>query len=113
MTFQHISGEYFLIFVRWFSTEARNEPDDLEPGTDGITKAEFRLGEDGHVKEMGVLLEPEMGGDKIWFKKAGPENRYTADSSADRRKSSHGASSTREQRRLFSSSGQTMAPLFA
>ena len=70
LSFQHISSEYFLVYVRWFSTSARStRSSDFEIGTDTVSKAEFRLGEDGQVEEMGVLLEPEMGGAKIWFQK--------------------------------------------
>lgn len=119
MTFQHMSGEFFLLYIRWFSTEARIRPDDFEIGTDMVTKAEFRLGEDGQVKDMGLLVEPEMGEDKIWFKKDGAENSdrsgqcYRADSSAFGAKSSQGVSGAGRQRRLFSRMGQRMAPLFA
>lgn len=63
-----------MIYVRWFTTEARKDPDDYEIYTDGVSKAEFRLGEDGAVKELGVLLEPEMSDAKIWFKKSGVDN---------------------------------------
>lgn len=119
MTFQHISGEYFLLYIRWFSTEAWTGPDHFESGTDMVTKAEFRLGEDGQVKEMGVFVEPEMGEHKIWFRKARTANSdgswqyYTAGPSAFRAKSSHGVSGAGGQRKLFSRMGQGMAPLFA
>ena len=119
ISFQHISGEYFLIYIRWFSTEARIAPDDFEPGIDGISKAEFRIGEDGQVKELGVLLEPEMGEGKIWFKKAGAKNgheyekHFKAGSSAVKTESKQGASGAGGTRRLFSRSGKVLAPLFA
>ena len=40
-----------------------------------MTKAEFRRGDDGTVKEMGALLEPMMGEEKIWFRKIGGKFR--------------------------------------
>lgn len=119
MSFLHISGEHFLIYLRWFSTEGRLAPDDFEPATDGISKAEFRLGEDGRVKELGVLLEPEMGGGKIWFKKASAENGDEYEkpsdlgSSAVKTEGTQGASGTGGTRRPFSKSGKLLAPLFA
>ena len=119
MSFQHVSGEYFLIFIRWLSTERRPPKDDFEFGMDTVSKAEFRLGEDGQVKEMGVLLEWEMGDTKIWFKRAGDENsdaherRFAAGSSAVRTESSQGTSGVERQRTLFSASVPGLAPLFA
>ena len=49
--------------------EDTRRPGDYEPTRDSISKAEFRLGEDGKVKEMGLQLEVEMSDDKIWFTK--------------------------------------------
>lgn len=63
----HISGENFVAYVR--VDEDTRPPGDYEPTRDSISKAEFRLGEDGKVKEMGLQLEVEMGDDKIWFTK--------------------------------------------
>ena len=65
--FTHISGENFVIYIR--NSEDARKASDYEPGRDGISKAEFRLYESGKVKEMGLLLEAEMGGEKIWFTK--------------------------------------------
>ena len=107
-----------MIFTRAFSTEPRTAPDDYEITTDYLSKAEFRLGEDGRVKELGIVLEPEMGEAKIWFKKAGAENgdgyqkHFTADSSAAKAEIDHSASSAGGQRKLFSRSGKRLAPLF-
>ena len=56
-----------MIYIR-FSDEAR-QPGDYEPMRDSVTKAEFRLGQDGKVKELGLRLEEEMGEEKIWFTK--------------------------------------------
>lgn len=36
---------------------------------DSVSKAEFRLGQDGKVKELGLQLDAEMGDEKIWFTK--------------------------------------------
>ncbi len=118
MSFQHVSGEYFMIFTRAFSTEPQKAPDDYEITTDIFSKAEFRLGEDGRVKELGIVLEPVMGEAKIWFKKAGAENGdgyekcFTGDSSAAKTDSDHSANSAGGQRKLFSRSGKHLAPLF-
>ena len=51
------------------SFEKKTQPGDYEPMRDSVSKAEFRLGENGMVKELGLLLEKEMGDDKIWFLK--------------------------------------------
>ncbi len=40
-----------------------------EPFRHEVSKAEFRLGQDGKVKELGLGLEKEMGDEKIWFTK--------------------------------------------
>ena len=119
ISFLHITGEYFLLYLRSFSTEGRFAPDDFEPATDGISKAEFRLGEDGQVKELGILLESEMGEGKIWFKKASAEDGVDygkpskPGSSAAKMENNQAGSGTRATRRLFSRSGKTLAPLFA
>ena len=78
ITLTHISASYFLFYGRFFADEPRTDPEDTEVNTDGISKAEFKLGEDGQVKMLGVLLEPEMGDNKIWFTKKGTanENEY-------------------------------------
>lgn len=65
--FLHVSGENFVIYVRYY--EESRQPGDYEPMRDSVSKAEFRLGEDGMVEELGLQLEPEMGDDKIWFTK--------------------------------------------
>lgn len=118
ITFQHISSEYFLLYLRSYSTEPRSTTDDFEVATDGLSKAEFRLGEDGQVKEMGVVLEPAMWDAKIWFNKAEAENSdgyekdFAAGSSAVRMESSQGANDAKGQRKLFSKFGPGLAPLF-
>ena len=118
ISFQHISGEYFAIYIRVYSTEGQTAPDDYETTTDDFSKAEFRIGEDGQVKELGVLLESEMGGAKIWFKKGGAENEggcekcFKAGSSGAKTASSWGASVAGEHRKLFFKPRKALAPLF-
>lgn len=65
--FTHVSGENFVIYTRLY--EEPRQPGDYEPMLDSVSKAEFRIGEDGKVKELGLLLEGEMGNEKIWFMK--------------------------------------------
>ena len=124
LSFHHISSEHFLVYIRWFSTSARStDSSDIEVGRDSVSKAEFRLGEDGQVKEMGVLLEPEMGGAKIWFQKekagAKESDGYEkctkhSNSFAFGTQSSQDANNAEGQSRLFSNmTGDGMAPLFA
>lgn len=57
--FTHVSGEDFVIYTRLY--EEPRQPGDYEPMLDSVSKAEFRIGEDGKVKELGLLLEGEMG----------------------------------------------------
>lgn len=119
ITFQHVSGEYFMIHIRLYTTEARRTPDDFEINTDGASKAEFRIGEDGAVKELGILLETEMGEAKIWFRKAGTgdHDEYKTDfdsgSLATQMGSRKGASGVEGQIKLFSGFGMRLAPLFS
>lgn len=101
-----------------FSTEARSKLDDFELATDRVTNAEFRIAEDGQVKEMGVLLEPEMGEGKIWFEKVGAEDSdglgkgFRAGSHDAGRERSRVESEVEGQRKLFSRLGRGVAPLF-
>ena len=90
-TLTHISGEYFLVYGRAFTDQPRRSPDDHEPIIDTVTKAEFRLGENGEVSELGIILTKEMGEAKIWFTKEGVvgEDRYERCSKA-RQSTSHG-----------------------
>ena len=94
-------------------------PDAYEIATDGISKAEFRLGEDGQVRELGLLVEPEMGDAKIWFKRAGAKHgggrkaMFKAGSSAANTESYQGANGAGGQRRLISMFGKDLAPLFS
>ena len=124
-----MSGEYFLIFIRWHSTEAHipssssSSSDDFILENDLLSKAEFRLGEDGQVKEMGVWLEAEMGDAKIWFRKAGAGDNdgyeahfFTAESSTFKTAAADGRGASGGQHGqtvFFSRAGQGLAPLFA
>lgn len=65
--FTHISGEYFVIYTR--ADEDSRQADDYDPTRDAVSKAEFRLGQDGKVKELGLALDGEMGDEKVWFTK--------------------------------------------
>ena len=66
--FEHVSGEYFIVYAGGAETFDR-ETEVFLPGQWRVSKAEFRLGPDGKLKELGVLLEAEMGEELIWFKK--------------------------------------------
>lgn len=65
--FTHVSGEYFVIYVRHGGEPRRLG--NYDTMFDSVAKAEFRLGHDGKVKELGLQLEEEMGDEKIWFTK--------------------------------------------
>ena len=65
---EHVTGEFFLVRVRMYTDELP-EPGKYSPWLDYTMKAEFKVGEDGTVLQMGVLIEPEMGEEKIWFKR--------------------------------------------
>ena len=65
--FEHISGEFFI--GRAYFVQGMEQPDLHDPLHVQLTKVEFRMGEDGRVKEVGALLEPMMGEEKIWFRK--------------------------------------------
>lgn len=118
ISFHHVSGEHFALYIRLYSTEGQTAPDDYETMTDELSKAEFRLGEDGQVKGLGVLLEGEMGDGKIWFKKAGAENGdvyekcFKASSSAVKPESKQGTSGAGGQREPLFKVKRGLAPLF-
>ncbi|KAI4205943.1 MAG: hypothetical protein LQ350_000128 [Teloschistes chrysophthalmus] len=66
-SFQHISGEFFLV-TAYPDTNTTSDLDTSDPFRTMLMKAEFRVGEDGVVRELGAGLEPEMGLDgKVWF----------------------------------------------
>ena len=56
-----------MIYIR--SSQETRQPGDYEPTRDSVSKAEFRLGQDGKVKELGLRLDEEMGDEKVWFEK--------------------------------------------
>ncbi|KAK4694396.1 hypothetical protein P7C71_g3185, partial [Lecanoromycetidae sp. Uapishka_2] len=66
---QHVSGEFFLLYARTSAKKGWDPAKDSRPAQDAVTKAEFRLGENGKVRELGVIVEPEMGNEKIWWRK--------------------------------------------
>lgn len=65
--FIHVSGEYFVAKGQMSSPDGEIDPTD--PFEVQIAKAEFRLGEDGAIAAFGVAVEPEMKGEKIWFRR--------------------------------------------
>ena len=56
------------ILTRQISTRPRETPDDLEPLFDQVTKAEFHIGQDGQVREVGIQLEGGTS-ETTWFQK--------------------------------------------
>ncbi|KAL8688595.1 MAG: hypothetical protein Q9218_005528 [Villophora microphyllina] len=65
---KHVTGEYFLI-KGYPDVDDIKDLDKADLFRTVLTKGEFRMGEDGEIAEMGVLLEPEMGEKKIWLQK--------------------------------------------
>lgn len=60
--FEHISGNYFLAH--------QNCPKRVsESFLNNFLAAEFRIGVDGRVAEMGIAFDDALNGEKIWFKK--------------------------------------------
>lgn len=55
---EHISGEFWLAFLRVKHRDDR----DVE-----VVRAEFYISADGKAGKFGMELEPRMGTDKIWF----------------------------------------------
>ena len=70
ISFSHVSGDFFLVWARPYAI-AEPEESDWRPWVDIVTKGEFRIGESGKVKQLGVNIEPEMGEKKIWWEKLG------------------------------------------
>lgn len=60
--FEHVSGEYFLASIALIKADGFRD-------VQSITKAEYRLNEAGTVDELGIILDAEMGEEKIWFTK--------------------------------------------
>ena len=66
----HISGEYFKVHARFaFVANTSEEFADYVPGYEQMIPAEFRIGANGQVTEMGIGIESQMGQRKIWFRK--------------------------------------------
>ncbi|KAL8855260.1 MAG: hypothetical protein Q9178_008089 [Gyalolechia marmorata] len=65
--FIHVSSEFFILKGQISTPYGKQDP--MDPVDVTLLKAEFRLGEDGEVAEFGAALEPEMGEEKIWFKR--------------------------------------------
>lgn len=62
ITFEHVSGNYFLAWLHMVGREAI-------PGNflNDARAAEFHIDSDGKVDKVGIAYEPSMGGEKIWF----------------------------------------------
>jgi hypothetical protein len=50
----HVSGDFWALGAEFYTMPA-------------LTKVEFRLGPDGLAQNVGVLLEPFMKGELIWW----------------------------------------------
>lgn len=61
ITFVRFSGDHFLAEIR------RGPPPD---NTSHAARARFHVGADGKVVELGIGMEPSMGADLIWYKRA-------------------------------------------
>lgn len=58
---EHVSGDFFVAMVSTCDIGGFD--------IDSPAKAEFRLGEGGGVDRMGIVAEPKMGEEKIWFER--------------------------------------------
>ena len=66
----HVSGEYFIAHGRFAALANTSEEfADYVPTWDGMFPAEFRIGDDGKVRELGIRIESLMGKEKVWFRK--------------------------------------------
>ena len=66
----HVSGEYFLAHFRHAAlSNSSEELADYVPIWDGIRRAEFRIGANKQVSEIGIEIGPSMSEEKIWFRK--------------------------------------------
>ena len=54
----HVSGDFWI-----FGAEFAGMP--------SVTKVQFRLGPDGYAQQVGMLMEPEMKGEFIWWERVG------------------------------------------
>jgi len=64
--FEHVSGEFFVL--RGYDDPHLEDRDLNDPLQVSIYKAEFRVGEDGKIREFGAAIEPKMGEEKVWFR---------------------------------------------
>ena len=62
--FEHVTEDYFFVSV------AIKEYAD----TRQYSRAQFRIGADGRVKDLGVGLEEAMGNEVIWFERIEQNN---------------------------------------
>lgn len=60
ISMEHVNGEFWLATLM----EQNKDPRDHEK-----VRAEFRIGFNSRVKEIGLDMEAEMGGELIWFRK--------------------------------------------
>lgn len=70
LTFEHASGDYFVVIAKHLGDFGALFPD--------VYPAEFRIGVDGKVSEVGVGWEEEMlgrkeGEEKIWLRRIGDD----------------------------------------
>jgi hypothetical protein len=61
LTFEHVSGEYFVIRSDWDGDFGAYFPETYA--------AEFRIGADGAVESLGITWEEKMEGEKIWLQR--------------------------------------------
>ena len=61
MSFEHVSRDFFVITSNWHGDFAAYYPDKYP--------AEFRIGADNKVSEVGIGWEASMGKEKIWLKR--------------------------------------------
>ena len=63
LTLEHVSGDFFVMSSKHVV--------DFGALFNDVFQAEFRIGADGRVKEMGVAWEEGMGDEKIWMQRVG------------------------------------------
>lgn len=62
LEFKHVSGDYFIVY-----TDSTTAPGSVHQD---VMPAEFRVGGDGVVKNLGIAFESEMGKEgRIWFER--------------------------------------------
>jgi hypothetical protein len=58
LEFEHVSGEFFIVEMLDVDTMSRE-----------TLRAQFRIGADGGVSELGIAFVEELGDEKIWFQR--------------------------------------------